>query len=200
MPLADISSAANCCLFDHLVRARRQCRRHLEAERLGGAQVDHELELGPLRDRQVGRLRALEDTAGVNTALTIGVGEAGAGAHEAAGPGERAAFVGRWRPLGGRAASTTSCSRRLLKKGDAQTSSAPAPCCVSVANAAFNSPSTLARRTTNCTPRLVAASRTSCSWVSAAEKFGWTSTATVVALGTISCSSPSRFASSPVVN
>src|SRR5262245_62208555 len=53
-------------------RAREQRRRHFEPERLGGGQVDDKLELGRLLDRNVGGLFALEDTAGINTSLTVG--------------------------------------------------------------------------------------------------------------------------------
>jgi hypothetical protein len=35
-------------------------------------EIDDELKLGWLHDRQVGRLFALEDTAGINTSLTMG--------------------------------------------------------------------------------------------------------------------------------
>jgi hypothetical protein len=49
-------------LFDHLVGARKQCGRYIEAERLGGFEVDDQLELGGLLDRQVGRsVRAVGD-------------------------------------------------------------------------------------------------------------------------------------------
>src|SRR5262245_14013051 len=41
-------------LFDQLVGAGEQRRRNFEAKRLGGRQVDDELELGRLHDRQVG--------------------------------------------------------------------------------------------------------------------------------------------------
>ena len=51
MPIGDISSAANCTLFDHLIGAREQHRRDCEAERLGGDQIDDQIELGRLLDR-----------------------------------------------------------------------------------------------------------------------------------------------------
>jgi hypothetical protein len=47
-------------LLDHLVGARGEPGRYFEAECLGCLQVDHELELGGLIDRQIGRLLALE--------------------------------------------------------------------------------------------------------------------------------------------
>ena len=48
-------------LFDHLVRADERGRWHVEAERLGGLEVDHQLALGRHLHRKVGRLLALED-------------------------------------------------------------------------------------------------------------------------------------------
>src|SRR5947209_23688 len=47
-------------------------------------QVDDQLELGRLQNRQVGRLLALEDSAGIDTGLTIGIGEARSVADETA--------------------------------------------------------------------------------------------------------------------
>ncbi len=40
--------------FDHLVGECEQCRRHLEAKRSCGLEVDHELELGRLFDCELG--------------------------------------------------------------------------------------------------------------------------------------------------
>jgi hypothetical protein len=44
-------SQQNLRLFDHLVGAREQRRRHFEAESVGGLAVDHQLEAGRLLDR-----------------------------------------------------------------------------------------------------------------------------------------------------
>ena len=58
---------------------------HLEAERLGGLQVDDELELGRLHDRQVGGLLTLEDPAGIDADLTIRIRNVSPVAHQPAG-------------------------------------------------------------------------------------------------------------------
>src|SRR6266516_6127114 len=47
--------------FDHLVGAPKQHRRHVEADRLGRLEIDHQLELGWLLDRQLARIRAFKD-------------------------------------------------------------------------------------------------------------------------------------------
>src|SRR5258708_3399080 len=48
-------------LFNHLVGAGAQARRYIDAEGLGGNQIDHEIELGRLLDLQVGGLGAAQD-------------------------------------------------------------------------------------------------------------------------------------------
>src|SRR6516164_5361667 len=70
--------------FDHLVGDGEQPGRKAEAEYLGGVEVDHELELGRLHDRQIGGLLALENPASVDTGLAICVGKARSVAHQAA--------------------------------------------------------------------------------------------------------------------
>ena len=47
-------------LFDDLIGAREQRRRHGQAKRLGGLNVDDQLKFGRLLDGQIGRFRALE--------------------------------------------------------------------------------------------------------------------------------------------
>jgi hypothetical protein len=48
-------------LFNHLVGALLKMQSHVEAERLGGLEVDHQLELDRGLDGKLARLRALED-------------------------------------------------------------------------------------------------------------------------------------------
>jgi hypothetical protein len=63
-------------LFDHLVGAGEQCGRHLEAKRLGSFEVDEELDLRCLLDRQVGCPLTFEYPAGIAADLTERVGKA----------------------------------------------------------------------------------------------------------------------------
>ena len=62
-------------LFDHLVGAREQRRRHGEAEFFRGLEIDHQLKFGRLLDRQFPRLGSLENTISVNCCLAKQIGE-----------------------------------------------------------------------------------------------------------------------------
>ena len=57
LPNPDSCIAANKSLFNHLVGAGDERRRHVEAERLRHDQVNDEVELGRLLDRKIGGLR-----------------------------------------------------------------------------------------------------------------------------------------------
>ena len=70
-------------LFNDLVGNGKNARRNCKAERFRGFEIDHQLELGRLHDRQVGGLLALENARRVDTCLAVGVRLAGAIAHQA---------------------------------------------------------------------------------------------------------------------
>src|SRR6516164_2501853 len=61
VPKADICSAANSSLFDHLVGAGKQRLRHGESERLRGLEIDYKLVLRGRLHREIARLLALEN-------------------------------------------------------------------------------------------------------------------------------------------
>ena len=50
--------------FNHTVGAQQNGLRNGDAQRLGGLQVDHQLVVGGLLDRNVARLRAFENAGG----------------------------------------------------------------------------------------------------------------------------------------
>src|SRR5881397_2132666 len=59
-----LAPARRTCLLwtrDHLIRPQQQRGRDREAEGLGGLEVDDQLELGRLLERQICRIRALQD-------------------------------------------------------------------------------------------------------------------------------------------
>src|SRR5262249_4114189 len=69
-------------LFDHLVGDLLKMQRHVNTKCLGGLDIDHQLQLRGLLDRQVSRLLALENPAGIDADLAIGIGRAGSIAHQ----------------------------------------------------------------------------------------------------------------------
>jgi hypothetical protein len=74
VPYPDSCIAANCASFDHLVGANEYRGRHGKAERSGSLHVDHQLELGRLLYRQIGRLGALENLVHVVAGTTPYIG------------------------------------------------------------------------------------------------------------------------------
>ena len=61
--------------FDDLVGAGEQNGRDRQTERLGGRQVDHELYLNRLLNRQLGGLRPAEDFVGEDARLASAVAQ-----------------------------------------------------------------------------------------------------------------------------
>src|SRR5215470_13199175 len=70
--------------LNDLIRPRQHRRRDGQAERLGGLEVDDELELGRLLDREIGGLGTLEDLCHIGSGASIEISEIRAVAHEGA--------------------------------------------------------------------------------------------------------------------
>src|SRR6266851_7342334 len=88
-------SQQNQSLFDYLVGAGEQLRWHVEAKRLRGLEVDHQLVLGWRLYRKVGRLLALEDAVDIAGRASVLVNEIGAIGDQAGGNGVGAFIVDR---------------------------------------------------------------------------------------------------------
>src|SRR5690242_9654423 len=72
-------------LFDDLVGAKQERIGHLESDGFGGLEVDAQIELGRLLDRQVARLGALEDLVDVVSGAAVHVLVAWPERHQPAG-------------------------------------------------------------------------------------------------------------------
>src|ERR1700734_1494080 len=89
-------------LLDHLVSGGQQRLRDGEAERVGGLEVDDQLDFYGLLDRQIGWFLAFENAPGINANLAEPIAEAAAKAHHAAGEGELTEWVNRGQRMAGR--------------------------------------------------------------------------------------------------
>ena len=69
-------------LFDHLIGGGEQCGRHVEAERLGSLEVDHQLELDRLLDWDITRSRPAQKSCRL-TQRRDGTGRTGLKGHQA---------------------------------------------------------------------------------------------------------------------
>jgi hypothetical protein len=78
-----MSSSAQCSRNSR--HEREQLRWYFQTERLGSLEIDDQLDLGGLHDRQVSRPLALENAACVESDLTVLLCQAGSIDHEAAG-------------------------------------------------------------------------------------------------------------------
>src|SRR4051794_2750323 len=88
--------AARAVSFDHLVGAREQQLRHGEAKRLRRLNVDDQLKLRRLLDRQIGGVGPLEDLSRVNTLEAIDIRKARPITEQAAVVGEIARLGDCW--------------------------------------------------------------------------------------------------------
>src|ERR1700756_5016067 len=82
VPEATKCTAAKRSLFDHLVGAAKQIDREGDAERLGGLEIDDELDFRGLHDRQIARLLTLEDPTGIDANLAKRLRKARSVAHQ----------------------------------------------------------------------------------------------------------------------
>src|SRR5437867_13115446 len=87
--------------LDHLVCAQQQRLRDREPERLGGLEVDHELELGRLFHRKLTGLRALEDLVDEACEPEIKVGIVHRVSYQSSGLDELAGWIGGRQPIAG---------------------------------------------------------------------------------------------------
>src|SRR4029077_944473 len=96
-----------CCLmpiaflFDHLIRSRQHVRWNRQADLLGGFQIDDELELRRLLDRQIFRLGAFQDLVDVSGRAPVEISDQGTVSHQATLLGKLSGGVHTWQAVFG---------------------------------------------------------------------------------------------------
>src|SRR5262245_7068471 len=93
---AGLAQLLHIALLKDLIRPRQQRRWDRQAERLGGLEVDDQLELRGLLDGEVAGLRTLEDAVDVGGRAAELVGKVRAIRHQAAGHRVLAEHVHGW--------------------------------------------------------------------------------------------------------
>src|SRR5262245_5261064 len=88
-------SRQHSCSLDHLVGGHLHDRRHCQAERLGGLEIDHEFEFCSLIDRQLSGLLALEHPSYVASSSTIAISHIRSIAYQTACNRSCAGFISR---------------------------------------------------------------------------------------------------------
>src|SRR6516164_6863949 len=77
VPKPAVSSCSNVsgktALFDDLVGAGNECSGNGKSDCICRLEVDNQLELGRLHDRQIGRVRALKNPARIDSRLPISI-------------------------------------------------------------------------------------------------------------------------------
>src|SRR5262245_24891854 len=94
--------------LDHFVRALLESPWHVEAERLGGLEIDHQLEFRRLNYWQVSGPFALEDTARIIAHLSVAITNVIAVAHQAASLGKLPPGIDRRHAMAGRQSDNLS--------------------------------------------------------------------------------------------
>src|SRR5215207_7362350 len=118
-------------LLDHLIGLSLERQRNGEAERPSGVEIEYELHLSRLQDREVGWLFSLEHSGGVGSSLPIDRGKIGAVANETAFDGKLAKLVHRRNAVLGRQSDkrcSPACKIRIVVD-EQSTSSAVAQYC-----------------------------------------------------------------------
>src|SRR5262245_9472843 len=88
LPIGDLSRCSKLSqLFDHLVGDLLKMQRHVNTKCLGGLDIDHQLELRGLLDRQVDGLLTLENPTGVDSIQTMRIRKTASVAYQAASLG-----------------------------------------------------------------------------------------------------------------